>query len=115
VLKQFGEALADDLNFSKALAVVLPWANSKPEDPAVALAALNKINDVLAVAPLGEEAAEAQPSEGDLDILSLCKALDEARASKDWPTADGIRSQIQAAGYDVKTTPEGTVAERQLA
>jgi len=41
--------------------------------------------------------------------------LDEARASKDWAKSDAIRDKIQDAGYDVKTSPEGTVAEKRLA
>lgn len=114
VLKAFGEALADDLNFSKALAVVLPWAGTEPENPAEALAVLDRINGVLAVAPLGESATDPSSDDG-LDIASMCKALDEARASKDWGTADAVRDRIQEAGYDVKTTPEGTVAEKKLA
>ena len=114
VLKEFGEALADDLNFSKALAVVLPWAGSEPDNAAEALAVLNKINDVLAVAPLSDAQDEGDDSGGD-DIAALCKALDEARAAKDYGTADSIRDRIQQAGYDVQTTPEGTVAEKLLA
>lgn len=114
VLKEFGQALADDLNISGALGVVLPWASSTPKDPAEALAALNQINNVFAVAPLGE-AGMAPPAEGEPDIISLCKSLDEARAVKDFGTADQVRSRIEDAGYVVKTTPAGTVAERKLA
>ena len=115
ILAQFAEALADDLNFSKALAVVVPWAATEPEDPAEALAVLDKINSVLAVAPLNDADENASDDgEGD-QIQDLCRQLDAARAAKDWPTADGIRKQIQDQGYDVKTTPEGTVAEKKLA
>lgn len=111
ILKAFGEALADDLNFSKALAVVLPWANSEPEDAAEALAVLDKINSVLAVAPLGEAPAAGN----DAEITAKCKAIDEARAAKDWATSDALRKEIEAAGYEVKNSPEGTVAEKKLA
>ncbi|MEZ6058756.1 MAG: cysteine--tRNA ligase [Planctomycetaceae bacterium] len=114
ILKEFGEALADDLNFSKALAVVVPWAATEPDNPAEALAVLDRINAVLAVAPLASTAAASADDEGPR-ILSLCKALDDARATKNWPTADSIRSEIESAGYTVRTTPEGTVAEKKLA
>lgn len=112
ILKQFGDAIADDLNIAKALGVVLPWAGSEITDAAEALAVLDKINHVLAVAPLS---TDEQSDSGADDISALCKALDEARANKDWATADSIRDQIQDAGYDVKTSPEGTVAEKRLA
>ena len=49
------------------------------------------------------------------DIQELCRQLDQARASKDYAAADTIRKQIQEQGYDVKTTPQGTVAEKKLA
>ena len=113
ILKEFGAALADDLNFSKALAVVVPWAGTEPDDPAQALAVLDKINDVLAVAPLGS--SDDCSSDDDNDVTALCKQLDEARAAKDYATADAVRDQIQAAGFEVKTTPDGTVAERPMA
>ncbi|MEZ6131364.1 MAG: hypothetical protein R3C59_22035 [Planctomycetaceae bacterium] len=111
ILKEFGEALADDLNFSKALAVVLPWANTEPDNPAEALAVLNRINDVLAVAPLGSECVSGD----DAEITAKCKAIDEARSAKDWPTSDALRKEIEAAGYEVKNSPEGTVAVKKLA
>jgi cysteinyl-tRNA synthetase len=115
ILQAFGEALAEDLNFSKALAVVLPWASSEPDNPAEALAALDRINDVLAVAPLAAVESAASDSGDEPDIISLCKAMDDARGAKDWSTSDSIRAQLENAGYDVQTTPEGTVAEKKLA
>lgn len=116
IVKEFGDAMADDLNISGALGVVLPWAASRPDDAGAALGALNRINQVLAVAPLdaaGEPTA-AQDDEA-AEILSLCRRLDEARSQKDYATADAVRSAIQSRGYDVKTSPNGTVAERKLA
>ena len=113
VLVQFGEALADDLNFSKALSVVLPWAANASEDPAIDLAVLNRVNDVLAVAPLGYD--DGGGNDDGLDTVALCKQMDEARASKDWGTADALRTQLQDAGYDVQNSPEGTVAVKRLA
>lgn len=114
VLDAFGSALADDLNVAGALGAVLPWASGEHPDPAESLAVLDRINTVLAVAPLGDAEASAESGDGP-DIISLCAAIDEARAGKDWPKSDAIRAELEAAGYDVKTTPEGTVAEKKLA
>ncbi len=113
VLKAFGEALADDLNFSRALAVVLPWTSSEPENAAEALAVFNRINSVLAVAPLGD--SDSSSGGDDADIHALCKAIDDARAAKDWATSDALRTQIESAGYEVKNSPAGTVAVKKLA
>lgn len=114
VLDAFGSALADDLNVAGALGAVLPWASGEHPDPAESLGVLDRINTVLAVAPLGDAEASAESGDGP-DIISLCAAIDEARAGKDWPKSDAIRAELEAAGYDVKTTPEGTVAEKKLA
>jgi cysteinyl-tRNA synthetase len=48
----------------------------------------------------------------DADILAKGKALDEARAAKDFATADAIRNELQAAGYLVETFKEGTRIRR---
>jgi cysteinyl-tRNA synthetase len=116
IVKAFGDAMADDLNISGALGVILPWAASKPENAGEALGALNKINEVLAVAPVAaaDGAAVAGDGEGD-EIRALCLKLDEARGQKDYATADTVRGEIQARGYDVKTSPNGTIAEKKLA
>lgn len=90
IVKAFGEALADHLNMAGAMGTVLPWPASKPDNPHEALGALLMINHVLGVAPMDATASAASDSGSD-DIASLCKQLDEARASNDYDTADRIR------------------------
>lgn len=114
ILKQFAEALADDLNVAGALGVIVPWAAESHADAGVALGVLNRINEVLAVAPLASEITTTDDGETSR-IQTLCSQMDDARARKDWATADAIRKEIQAAGYDVKTSPQGTIAEKRLA
>lgn len=120
IVAQFTEALSNDLNISGALAVVLPWLSQEHKDAAEALGVLTKINHVLNVAPLdtaGDLAFGDDPEEGGIEsqVKTWCKEIDEARASKNWPIADELRKKIQAAGYEVRNSPEGTVAQKQLA
>ena len=116
ILKEFAEAIADDLNIAGALGAVLPWATSNPSDPAMALGALDRINQVLAIAPLGSaETSAGSGSNEQSRIAVLCAQLDDARKRKDWPAADGLRKEIEGQGYTVKTSPNGTVAEKRLA
>ena len=116
ILKEFAEALADDLNVAGALGAVLPWASSSPSDPAAALGALNRINEVLSIAPLESGSiASGQVSSERIAIDELCRQLDDARKRKDFKAADSLRGEIQKQGYDVKTSPAGTVAEKRLA
>jgi cysteinyl-tRNA synthetase len=118
IVARFMACLADDLNIAGALAVVLPWANEPSESPAEDLAAFKLVNQVLNVAPLGEDLTDCEPQYyGEFDLedeayqeaLSLCRELDEARQQKDFSKADQIRARLVEAGYDVKTTREGTV------
>jgi cysteinyl-tRNA synthetase len=115
VLQEFAAALADDLNIAGALGAILPWAATTPADPAVALGVLERVNQVLAVAPLDVAPAGAQASDEQAEVRQLCCDLDDARKRKDFAEADLIRGQIQKRGYDVKTSPTGTVAEKRLA
>ena len=116
ILREFGEALADDLNVAGALGAILPWAASIPSDPAAALGALNRINEVLSIVPLGpSDVAATGVADETAAIQELCRQLDDARKRKDFSGADSIRTQIQKYGYDVKTSPNGTVAEKRLA
>ena len=48
----------------------------------------------------------------DADILAKGRALDEARAAKDFATADAIRIELQGLGYLVETFKEGTRIRR---
>ena len=116
ILKEFADAIADDLNIAGALGAILPWASSTPDDAGAALGALNRINDVLAVAPLGaSDAGSGEVSGEQAEIDSLCRQIDDARQRKDWPTADGLRKDIESRGYNVKNSPNGTIAEKRLA
>lgn len=117
VVARFLAALADDLNIAAALAVVLPWANTESTDAAADLGAFQLINRVLNVAPLGEGLPDCpEQFYGEFDeadqayqsALELCREIDAARSAKDFGKADQIRSQLIDAGYDVKTTKEGT-------
>ena len=46
------------------------------------------------------------------DIVEKAQQLDAARAAKDFAAADTLRNELQAAGYVVETTKEGTKVRR---
>jgi cysteinyl-tRNA synthetase len=50
--------------------------------------------------------------DNDEDIIAKGRALDEARAAKDFATADAIRIELQNLGYLVETFKEGTRIRR---
>ncbi len=47
------------------------------------------------------------------EVRALVADRDAARAARDYPTADALRARIEALGWDVIDTPEGTRARRR--
>lgn len=123
ILKQFADALADDLNISGALGVVNPWVRGEHPNPDESLAVLKKINSVLAIGPVNEGLVDDSTCDGSDDVgddlyreaEGWCKELDAARKEKDFDSADAIRKKIIDAGFEVQTTSEGTVIKKHLA
>lgn len=120
---EFAAAMNDDLNVSAALAVVheeLRAANQALTDvdrEAVAahVLRLRAMLDVLGLDPLDaawESAGAARASDGVYEALDLLvnaqlTARDEARAARDFDTADAIRNQLAAAGILVEDSVRG--------
>ncbi len=105
-IQDFVGVLGDDLNIAGALGQV--FERMKKADDELS-GYIKRVNDVLGV--MQEDPA----SSGDDSAEGLCRQLDEARKAKDFDTADAIRQQLIDAGYDVKTTKDGTVASKRLA
>ncbi|GAB4192260.1 MAG: cysteine--tRNA ligase [Phycisphaeraceae bacterium] len=105
-VQAFAEQLADDLNIAGALAVV--FERMKKQDDELP-GYLKRVDDVLGVLDGWTEADDSD------DVADMCARIDQARADKDYATADAIRQQLIDAGYDVKTTRDGTVATKRLA
>lgn len=121
VLGAFADALADDLNISGALGVMLPWIKGDHSDPQLSLAVLKKMNSVLSVAPINEgieDAVEEVESESDAaefaEAQQWADEMDVARKDKDWATSDAKRDKIHAAGFEVQQTPDGSKIKRNL-
>ncbi|MGU3432860.1 cysteine--tRNA ligase [Actinomycetes bacterium M1A6_2h] len=117
---EFAEALDDDLGVPKALAAIHGCRRdgntalaSGDLDQAVAIASqVRAMMGILGVDPLDDHWAAPGSSSADraaLDVLIgddlLLRA--EAKATKDWPTADRIRDRLAKAGVEVTDTPNG--------
>ena len=114
VVSRFVDNLAYDLNVAGAIGVLFEYLKSDPSDPAEALGVMRKLDTVLQVLDRRENAPRG--SRGDeAEAQAKAHKLDKARAAKDFDRADALRAELQEAGYDVKTTREGTVVTRRLA
>ena len=102
---RFREALADDLNAPRALAVT--WAGVRSD----ALGGREKwslLREFDAVLALGLAEAKPQVQETDAKIDALVAERDAARAAKDWKRADELRAELRALGIELVDSPQGT-------
>ncbi len=102
----FRQALRDDLNAPRALALAWEVARDESLEPASRWALLRDFDAVL-----GLDLAEALPrsarTESDPRIDALVAERQEAKGRRDFATADRIRQELAAEGILVEDTPEG--------
>jgi cysteinyl-tRNA synthetase len=113
-LDAFRAAMDDDLDTPKVVAqlfTLVRRANTAADagdiDTAAPLAAA--VRELTAAVGL-----ELRSDRGEVPSLVLEQAArrDQARADKDWASADRLRAEIEAAGFVVDDTPDGTVVRR---
>ncbi len=107
--QRFLAALADDLNTAGALAAAFEFAASEPPADAETAGVLTLMDGVFGVLKASAPARDLAWATG------RASAIDAARAAKDFAAADAARAELLGAGYTVKTTAAGTVAEAPLA
>ncbi|MGZ3732505.1 MAG: cysteine--tRNA ligase [Parachlamydiaceae bacterium] len=116
----FGEALADDLNISNALAVVFELIRQlngmadehkmHAQDAKNVLTLLERFNNVLGVFSFDQQEIEVPGY--------LQEALEKrikARQEKNWAEADALRDLILQAGYLIEDTPAGMRLKKEEA
>ncbi len=99
--QQFREAINDDLNTSRALAVLWKTLDDKELTPENKLYLLYQYDQVL-----GLDLENIQKTQEDIpeEIKELAIQRQEARKNKDWTLADQLRKKIQELGYDILDT-----------
>ena len=112
----FTAAMQEDLNVSEALAAVFELvASCNRSEPSVAgattaLGRFARFEDVLAC--FGDEPSADSGSEAPPALQALLVERGEAKAKKDWATADRIRDEVSAAGWKIVDTPQGARLEK---
>ena len=120
--KQFVEAMDDDLNTSKALAVLFDLTNKANKDIDYAYTLLFKLAETLGFkfekANFSEEELSiklkeisAELGENYLSMDEIITKRKEARDAKNWEIADKIRIALDKAGIVLKDSKEGTTWE----
>jgi len=117
-LKDFADALADDLNMPRAFASV--WTilklDSVPAQERLEL--LSVFDQILGLNILTEAASSLKPKTDNtsdserLEIEDLINQRLAARSAKDWSKSDAIRDELKARGIILKDSPAGTTWSR---
>ena len=120
--KDFVAAMDEDLNTSKALAVLFDLANKANKDIPYAYTLLFKLASTLGFtfekAKLTEEELNGKLEAISADLGEKYSSMEEiiekrklARAEKNWDVADRIRIALDKAGIVLKDSKDGTVWE----
>ena len=120
--KEFIDAMDDDLNTSKALAVLFDLTNKANKDVPYAFTLLHKLAETLgftfAKATLSEEELKAKLEEISKELgenydsmEAVIETRKQARADKNWDLADKIRVALDKVGIVLKDSKEGTTWE----
>ena len=120
--KEFVNAMDDDLNTSKALAVLFDLTNKANKDVDYAFTLLHKLATTLGFtfekAKLSEEELSAKLAQISEALSEEFSSMDEiiakrkeAREAKNWDIADKIRVALDNVGIVLKDTKEGTTWE----
>jgi len=102
LLNEFHEAINDDLNTPRALAVLWKVVDSEDLRPGEKLPLINEFDRVLGLG-LSEIETEVIPEE----VEELANQRDQARRGKDWKKADELRKLISKKGYEVLDERDG--------
>jgi cysteinyl-tRNA synthetase len=113
VLERFRAHMDDDLDTPKATALLFDTvrrANAALDagDRAGAASLAAAVTEMCTAVGLTLQGGADVPAE----VTARGAELDAARAAKDFAVADAIRAELQAAGYVVETTREGTRVRR---
>jgi len=104
-LEKFNQAINDDLNMPKALAVLQEVLKSKESD-GDKKATILKFDKVLG---LGLGNLKEIPKE----VTKLAEDRQQARIEKDWAKADELREKIEKAGYIVEDAKENFIIKEK--
>ena len=104
-LKEFEEAINDDLDTSKALQVL--WKLIRDSKADGKLKTIAKMDEVLGLDLLKKERYEIPEQ-----IKKLIKEREDARKKKDFKRADEIREKIKKQGWQLDDTSDGVRARK---
>ena len=111
--EQFITAMDDDLNTADGIAAIFDLVSdintkiiNKDVSKNVCTAAADMFDELTGVLGL---VYNRKSNSLDEEIEKLIEERQQARANKDWATADRIRDELKAQGITLKDTPQGVI------
>jgi cysteinyl-tRNA synthetase len=101
----FLTAVNDDLNTSRAVAVLWELAGDQGVAPSAKAATALEFDRVFG---LGLDAFAGRPIDVPDDVVELARRRDAARAARDWAESDRLRDEIASRGFAVEDAADGT-------
>ena len=109
--RQFLEAINDDLDTPRALAIL--WDMVRSDYPGEAkLESLFEFDKILGLSlkETWEELRRPLPD----DVQKLVHDREQERQNNSWEKADELRKEIESAGFEIKDTDKGPLVKRKL-
>lgn len=110
--REFEKSALNDLNMPQSLSKVYGLISDKNISNDEKTALIKEFDKILGLNLLSLEEKDIPPSLIPSEIIELSKKRDEAKAKKDFKTADELRDKIQKAGYVIKDTAKGAIIEK---
>lgn len=107
-LKEFKQAIFNDLNIPKGISILWEMIRDKELTPEAKISLISEFDKVLGLDLLKEEKEEI-PNE----IVELVKLRDEYKKQKNYKAADELRDKIHQMGYILQDTPSGTQIKKK--
>jgi cysteinyl-tRNA synthetase len=104
-VKEFTEAINDDLNMPEALQIL--WKLLRDEKADGKLGTIKKIDEVLGLDLLKKEEIKIP-----VDIKKLVQERETARKEKNWKKADELREKIKSKGYSLDDSKDGVIVKK---
>ena len=109
LVERFANEINDDLNLPRALAVA--WETLRGDLPAaVRRATLLQFDRVFG---LGLAAWQPKQETVPAAVTALAEARYAARRAKNWPEADRLRADLEAAGWEMEDRPDGFTLKKR--
>ncbi len=109
--EDFNQAINNDLNIPKALAVLWRFVDNKLISLEIKKATILKFDKVL-----GLNLASSKQKEQDIpeEIQNLLNEREIIKQQKDFKKSDELRKEIEDLGYEVMDTPEGQRVKKKI-